>query len=190
MAAKMRWRCVPGVQRSRRAAFSWARILGRCTRLVFEVCGIPCKHEKFAQVGIARVGADEADALEGVADESKLSVFTPLLDSVCFTSCGDIQATMPIEVASPGDHHLCHRTSDWWSGGPEWDLKGRALRAYLEVDLVRGDLSFRLESWTEEPIVVSCPDLLTESPRPWTPLVSISQGHEARICDLHLVCSS
>lgn len=161
---------------------------GRRSRLVFEVTGIP-KEEKFAQVGIARVGADEADALQEAA-ESKLSVFTPLLDAICWTSCGDIQATMPIEVSSPGDHCLCRRADDWWTGAPDWDLEtGHPRRAFLEVDLARGSLSFRLDTWTKEPILVSAPELLAESSRPWTPLVSLSRGHEARICDFHLVCS-
>ncbi|OLP87993.1 hypothetical protein AK812_SmicGene30735 [Symbiodinium microadriaticum] len=71
---------------------------GRRSRLVFEVTGIP-KEEKFAQVGIARVGADEADALQEAA-ESKLSVFTPLLDAICWTSCGDIQVRWPTDEGS------------------------------------------------------------------------------------------
>ncbi|CAE7229852.1 unnamed protein product, partial [Symbiodinium microadriaticum] len=154
----------------------------RRSRLVFEVTGIP-KEEKFAQVGIARVGADEADALQEAA-ESKLSamqhsrprrdpiprqwssVFTPLLDAICWTSCGDIQATMPIEVSSPGDHCLCRRADDWWTGAPDWDLEtGHPRRAFLEVDLARGSLSFRLDTWTKEPILVSAPELLAESSR-------------------------
>ena len=88
------------------------------------------------------------------------------------------------------------------------------------MDLLRGYVSFRLESWTtdleaceatskhilrcsnlEEPIIVSAPNLLIGSTRharfpgqagqgqhqklvisarPWVPMVSLSQGHEAR----------
>jgi len=161
---------------------------GRSCRLVFEVTAADPK-ATFAQVGIARVGADEADGFQEAA-ESKLSVFTTLLDAVCWTSCGDIQATMPIEVSSPGDHFLCRRADAWWTGAPDWDLKAfTTRRALLEVDLARGSLSFRLDTWTKEPIHVNAPELLTESSRPWTPLVSLSRGHEARICDFHLVCS-
>ncbi|OLP75534.1 hypothetical protein AK812_SmicGene44652 [Symbiodinium microadriaticum] len=66
---------------------------------------------------------------------------------------------------------------------------GTCLFETREVDLARGSLSFRLDTWTKEPILVSAPELLAESSRPWTPLVSLSRGHEARICDFHLVCS-
>jgi len=176
---------------------------GLISRLTYEVkCDGAASTGGMVQVGIARVGAPHVEEVPSKEDDDFLAAHNchrlgeasyPLLGSVLFTSMGDIMANGSfIEVLSAGaGHKLQQRDDDWWSGAPTWFASNtETVNVLLEVDLARGCVSFRLNAWSEEPLVISVDGLVDDdgSQRPWSPMVSLlAVGQEARILDLHVV---
>ncbi|CAJ1432358.1 unnamed protein product, partial [Effrenium voratum] len=134
----------------------WVAVLKR----IFAQIEAEKSEGRFAQVGLALIQPDEAEAKDSPC--KKLSDFTPLLASVFFTAAGDIFGTPGTEVLCPGDSGqvLCRRADDWWSGAPTWLLGGdvRRLKIFMEVDVTRSCVSFRLAK-QDAPVVVAVPGL-------------------------------
>ncbi|CAJ1375062.1 unnamed protein product [Effrenium voratum] len=175
----------------RSSAYPQCTAIGRelhqgMTRLVFEI-EAEKSEGRFAQVGLALIQPDEAEAKDSPC--KKLSDFTPLLASVFFTAAGDIFGTPGTEVLCPGDSGqvLCRRADDWWSGAPTWLLGGdvRRLKIFMEVDVTRSCVSFRLAK-QDAPVVVAVPGLSAG----WAPAVAITAGQRARILDLERLADS
>lgn len=154
-------------------------------RLVFEVQTEADARQHIAQVGLARVGGEPSQVRSGCLDAS-----TPLLESIVYTSAGDLIASGPedIEVISPGTRPgLTFRLENWCSGAPTWLSGGRNLvRIMVEVDLLRGRISISLGEWSADPMVFSIPGLINGEDKEWLPYISLTAvGQSARLMDFH-----
>jgi len=160
-------------------------------RIAFDVRVEPTKKRHFMQVGIARV----EDSHFAFKTEGRLGGHSPLLGSVTCTNVGDVMSSAgSMDVVAPGGTWpgLRMRMEDWFSGAPQWLAGDRpSALVLLEVDLLRGRLSIRVDKWTEEPAVLSIPGLLLqdgdgEPLSQWRPFVSLTaEGQEAQIVDFH-----
>lgn len=151
-------------------------------RFTFEFRNEASGRQHIAQVGIARIGSDCATCL----DES-----TELLDSVVYTSGGDlISTTDSLEILAPGGlPGLRPRLENWCSGAPKWlSSDGELAHVMMEVDLLRGRIALSLGHWAIDPIVLHVPALVEGDveEKQWLPFVSLTAaGHSARILDFH-----
>eukprot|EP00435_Cladocopium_sp_Y103_P075839 s140_g66.t1 len=220
MRVSRRGRALPTVNESvdcleRNSAFPECSAVGReladgqVTRLCLDFTA-ESDEGVFAQLGLVRLHPDDSETSTvslmptpaatteppvppGEARRcGRLTVFTPVVSSVFFTTAGDIFGSSKIEVVEPGVNGrcVCHRADDWWSGAPSWFLGGdrRQLRLFMEVDLgKRPSVSFRLETFHQAPIVVTLPELDDTPSTPWMPCVSITQGQTVRIVELQLL---
>lgn len=149
----------------------------------------PTALRHIAQVGIAGFGEEESLRPSGRLDES-----TPLLESVVYTSAGDvISSTGPLNIISPGSQGsgLRQRLDDWCSGAPLWFTDtSHLVRIMLDVDLRRGQIAIGLGSWCDDPAVVEVPALQGNiEGKVLFPFVSLTAvGQQARLLDVH-VCS-
>jgi len=156
------------------------------SRFVFEIQTEPSARQHIAQVGLARVDAEQSQLRSGRLDES-----TPLLESFVYTSSGDLLTSDGfLEIVSPGTlPGLRFRRENWCNGGPTWLADGTCLaRIMMEVDLRRGRVAISLGEWAADPVVVSIPALLTggADEKQWLPFISLTAvGQSARILDFH-----
>lgn len=151
-------------------------------RLTFEIRNETTARQHIAQVGLAWIGSNDASCL----DES-----TELLESIVYTSSGDlISTTDSLEIVAPGGMPgLRPRLENWCSGAPRWlSSGGEVVQVMMEVDLLRGRIAFSLGHWSVDPIVVSVPALIEGdvNEKQWLPFISLTAvGQSARILDFH-----
>lgn len=155
-------------------------------RLAIEVQTESCARQHIVKLGIARVQGDSSQLRSGRLDAS-----TELLESIVYTSAGDITCDKGVlGIMSPGAiPGLRFRLDNWCTGAPTWLDDGKlSVQVMLDIDMCRGRLAIGIDEWPSDPIVLEVPSLIDDSTEgaEWLPFIALTAtGQSARLIDFH-----
>eukprot|EP00811_Abedinium_folium_P000230 NODE_10209_length_1369_cov_3.191626.p1 GENE.NODE_10209_length_1369_cov_3.191626~~NODE_10209_length_1369_cov_3.191626.p1 ORF type:complete len:318 (-),score=34.34 NODE_10209_length_1369_cov_3.191626:180-1133(-) len=192
--------------------------VGLVNRIAFELRGATASEAPvhICQVGLARVSnrsvgtinATESDEVGLWASQTMLpaaasqlhacdrrpdAAMPALLGSILCTSAGDVVSSRTGTLTLSGateQRGLRQRDPNWISGSPTWHLGSKPMTVFLEVDLRHGYVALSVGDWSNEPVTMAAPGLLTGlDDASWFPCVSLTMvGQEARILNF-TVCT-